>query len=238
MNLWIFNLANQRLPNSILEDSINKPWRAIPSGRLISEEARHLLLFCIPIVFLSTMYIGGNKESLFLMVLTWMYNDLGAAEENFIIRHINNALGFVTFGAGAAQVACGSLNTISYCWLLFIAAAISCTIQFQDMEDQEGDRMRFRKTLPIVLGDSATRKVNAITIVTFSMAAPAFWRLDLAGYLLPMSLGVLIGVRTLLRTDLAADKQTFKLWCLWLMMLYVLPFARSEVVWNTWLLVQ
>ncbi|KAH6714280.1 UbiA prenyltransferase family [Leptodontidium sp. 2 PMI_412] len=236
MNLWIFNLSNQRLPNSVLEDSINKPWRAIPSGRLTSEEARRLLLISIPAVFLATLYLGGSKESLFLMVLTWIYNDLGAAEEHFLIRHVNNALGFTTFGAGAAQVACGTLNTTTYYWLAIIATAITCTIQFQDMEDQEGDRMRLRRTLPIVLGDFQTRRINALTILAFSIVAPAFWQLSLAGYVLPIVLGSSIAIRTLIRKDLAADKQTFKLWCLWLMLLYVLPFAKNQAnVVDAWL---
>ena len=235
MNLWIFNLSNQRLPNSVVEDSINKPWRAIPSGRLTSEEARRILLVSIPAVFLTTLYLGGSKESLFLMVLTWIYNDLGAAEENFMIRHINNALGFTTFGAGAAQVACGSLNLTTYYWLAVIAAAITCTIQFQDMEDQEGDRMRFRRTLPIVIGDFQTRRINALTIIAFSFIAPAFWQLSLAGYLLPIFLGFTIAIRTLIKKDLAADRQTFKLWCLWLMLLYVLPFAKNQANVDAWL---
>lgn len=170
------------------------------------------------------------------MVLTWIYNDLGAAEENFLIRHINNALGFTTFGAGAAQVAtCGSLNYTTYYWLAVIAAAITCTIQFQDMEDQEGDRMRFRRTLPIVLGDFQTRRINALTIIVFSFIAPAFWRLSLVGYLLPTVLGYTIAIRTLIRKDLAADRQTFKLWCLWLMLLYVLPFAKNQANVDAWL---
>ncbi len=228
MNLWIFNLSNQRLPNAVLEDSINKPWRPIPSGRLTSEEARQILLISIPAVFLSTLYLGGTRESLFLMVLTRIYNDLGAAEGHFLLRHVNNALGFTTFGAGATQVARGSLNMSIYYWLAIIAAAITCTIQFQDMEDQEGDRMRFRKTLPIVLGDMMTRRINAITIIIFSLVAPIFWRLSFFGLLPPFSLGILIAIRTLFRKDLTSDKQTFKLWCLWLMLLYVLPFAKSE----------
>jgi len=85
-NLWIFNLANQRLPNSVLEDSINKPWRAIPSGRLTPTQARHILLISIPIVCLSTFYLGGREASAALMILTWVYNDLGAGDENFFVR--------------------------------------------------------------------------------------------------------------------------------------------------------
>ncbi|KAH7418708.1 UbiA prenyltransferase family-domain-containing protein [Cadophora sp. MPI-SDFR-AT-0126] len=228
MNLWIFNLANQRLPDAIAEDSINKPWRAIPSGRLTSKQARQILLASIPIVLFSTLYIGGSKESIFLMILTWMYNDLGAAEETFIVRNISNALGFISFGAGAAQVACGPLDMTAYYWSAVITAAITCTIQFQDMEDQEGDRARGRKTMPIVLGDSFTRLVNAHMIMLFSFVAPAFWQLPFTGFLLPLLLGLLIASKTLLRTDLMSDKQTFRLWCLWLMVLYVLPMARDR----------
>jgi 4-hydroxybenzoate polyprenyltransferase len=168
------------------------------------------------------------------MVLTWLYNDLGAADENFLIRHINNAFGFVTFGAGASQVACGfphhTLNSTAYIWLGVIAAVITCTIQFQDMEDQEGDRLRDRRTLPIVLGDVLTRRLNALVIIAFSLIAPAFWRLGIIGYLVPVILGLVIAGRTLVLKSLSADKQTFKLWCLWLVTLYLLPLAKGEGV--------
>jgi 4-hydroxybenzoate polyprenyltransferase len=225
-NLWIFNLANQRLPNSILEDSINKPWRAIPSGRLSSNAARYLLICSIPLVYISTLYLGGREESVILMVLTWIYNDLGAADENFFVRHINNALGFVGFAAGATQVLCGPLTTTTYEWLAVIAAVITFTVQFQDMEDQEGDRERGRRTLPIVLGDGLTRVVNALVILAFSFIAPAFWMLGWEGYVLPVVLGGAISGRTLFTTTLLADKKTFKLWCIWLIGLYLLPMFK------------
>jgi 4-hydroxybenzoate polyprenyltransferase len=229
-NLWLFNLANQRLPASILEDSINKPWRALPSGRLTPNAARYLLLCSIPLVYILTLLLGGRDESVILMVLTWIYNDLGAADENFFVRHINNALGFITFAAGATQVLCGypiyTLNVTAYQWLAVIAAVITFTIQFQDMEDQEGDRERARKTLPIVLGDRMTRFMNSIVILAFSFIAPAFWGLLWWGYILPVSLGSFIAVRTLSQRLVQADRKTFKLWCLWLVGLYLLPLLK------------
>ncbi len=231
-NLWIFNLANQRLPNSVLEDSINKPWRAIPSGRITPTQARHLLLVSIPIVCLSSFYLGGRGASAALTILTWAYNDLGAGDENFFVRHINNALGFVSFGAGASQVACGypdhTLNQDAYWWLGVIAAVITCTIQFQDMEDQEGDRLRNRKTLPIVCGDDLTRWGNAVVILLFSLFVPAFWRMGPVGYFLPVLLGIVIAGRTLFLRTLASDKQTFRLWCIWLTALYCLPVIKHH----------
>jgi 4-hydroxybenzoate polyprenyltransferase len=164
------------------------------------------------------------------MVLTWIYNDLGAADENFFVRHVNNALGFVTFAAGASQVLCGyplhTLNITSYKWLAVIAAVITFTIQFQDMEDQDGDRERGRRTLPIVFGDGLTRFVNAIVILAFSVFAPTFWRLGWSGYALPLGLGASIAARTLFVRSLKDDKKTFKLWCLWLVGLYLLPLFK------------
>jgi 4-hydroxybenzoate polyprenyltransferase len=231
LNLWVFNLANQRLPDSILEDSINKPWRAIPSGRITPTQARQLLLISIPLIIFSTLYLGARDESIILMVLTWIYNDLGAADENFLVRHINNAFGFAAFAAGATQVACGfpshSLNTTAYQWLAMIIVVIASTVQFQDMEDQEGDRMRNRRTLPIVLGDSLARWVNATAIIAFSLIAPAFWQFDISGFALQSVLGFLIATRSLLFRGLTADKRTFQLWCLWLIALYLLPLAKK-----------
>lgn len=168
------------------------------------------------------------------MVLTWIYNDLGAADENFLVRHVNNALGFITFSAGATQVACGfpthALNMTAYKWLSVIAAVITFTIQFQDMEDQEGDLMRNRRTLPIVLGDSLTRWVNAGVIISFSFIAPAFWRLGVLGYVSPVTLGVLIAGRTTMLKGVVADRQTFRLWCVWLIGLYLLPLIKRQGV--------
>ena len=52
VNLLMETIANQRLPESILEDSINKPWRPFPSKRLNEDQGRHLLLWMIPAIFL------------------------------------------------------------------------------------------------------------------------------------------------------------------------------------------
>lgn len=229
LNLWVFNLANQRLPDSILEDSLNKPWRAIPSGRLSPSSARHLLLASLPLVYLSTLHLGGRTESLVLMVLTWMYNDLGAADENFLLRHACNALGFVVFGAGAAGVACGDragLNPAAWKWLAVIAVTITCTIQFQDMEDQEGDRERERRTVPIVLGDGVARRVNAGAVVAASAMCALFWGLRPRACVLPVAFGGVIALRTYFWRSVKADRVTFKLWCLWLVGLYLLPLVR------------
>lgn len=80
LNLLLFNIANQRLPSSILEDAVNKPWRPLPSKRLDPNHARLLLLIMVPMVFLSSMYLEATLQVLHLLALTWMYNVLGSED--------------------------------------------------------------------------------------------------------------------------------------------------------------
>lgn len=137
INVLIFDLANQRLPDSIIEDSVNKAWRPIPSGRLSACEARRLLLAGLPIAILITFYTGGMEETIVMNTLVYMYNDLGGADENFVVRNLINAAGFICYSAGATRVACGhgqySLNEKAYQWLAIIGGIIFSTLQMQDM---------------------------------------------------------------------------------------------------------
>ncbi|KAJ5737964.1 UbiA prenyltransferase family [Penicillium malachiteum] len=60
-NSFIFALANQRLPESVEEDRLNKPRRPLPSGRMTP--------------------LGPWDETSLLFTLNWMYNDLGGGDE-------------------------------------------------------------------------------------------------------------------------------------------------------------
>jgi 4-hydroxybenzoate polyprenyltransferase len=231
LNLLIFDIANQRLANSILEDSVNKPWRPIPAKRITPAAARRLLLAAIPIVFGLTLWLGGMEETVAMMVLTWMYNDLAGADENYFIRNIINAFGFMCYSSGAARVACGygtyTLTTDAYCWIAIIGAIVFTTLQMQDMADQEGDKARNRGTAPLVLGDWTARWTIAVPVSIWSLFCPIFWQLDLFGYVAPVALGLLLAVRVICMRDVQSDKQTWKLWCVWTMSLYLLPLAKD-----------
>lgn len=137
INVLIFDLANQRLPDSIIEDSVNKAWRPIPSGRLSACQARRLLLAVLAIAVPVTFYTGGMEETIVMNTLVYMYNDLGGADENFVVRNLINAAGFICYSAGATRVACGhgqcSLNEKAYQWLAIIGGIVFSTLQMQDM---------------------------------------------------------------------------------------------------------
>jgi 4-hydroxybenzoate polyprenyltransferase len=234
LNVLLFGIANQRLPHSILEDSINKAWRPLPAGRLTEEDARRLLLFVIPVVFAASWVLGGMRETVALMVLTWMYNDLGAADEHFQLRNLINACGFMCYSAGATAVAAGyrsyALNSTAYTWIGMIGTVVLTSLSLQDLPDIEGDAARGRLTLPLLHGDVVARWAIAAPILLWSVLCPAFWGLGVAGWAVSLGFGGLVAFRLLLKRGVVEDKVSWKLWCLWTAVLYSLPLFKNGSV--------
>ena len=74
INLLPFAIDNQRQPESIQEDSLNKPWRVMPCQRLSSKAAKHLMLaFYVLAVFVS-FYLETLPQCLTLILLGCWYN--------------------------------------------------------------------------------------------------------------------------------------------------------------------
>ena len=227
LNLLIEVIANQRLASSIIEDSRNKPWRALPTQRLTPIEARRLLLWIIPLNYLTSLYLGGTQASVALVIFSYMYNDLGGANENYIVRNILNACGLTCFSVGATVVAAGygshALNQRAYIWMAMLSAVISSTVHTQDLADMEGDRLQGRKTAPLVHGETAVRWSIAVPVMAWSIFCPAFWQLNALGYVPSLSIGVSLSARVILHRSVEADKISWQMWCAWMMTLYLLP---------------
>lgn len=231
LNLLVFNLANQRLPSSLLEDSVNKPWRPLPSNRISGNEARRLLLMLIPCGLILSIFLGGLKETAAMLILTWMYNDLGGADENYLLRNLINAGGFMCHGSGATIIAAGSRDHVlrrdAYTWLAMIGGVIFTTLQVQDIPDMPGDAARGRRTLPLVHGEWIGRCSVAVPVAFWTFACPAFWQLGYMGHVLPAAVGSLVILRILTMRNVAADQTTYKIWCSWLTTLYILPLFKN-----------
>lgn len=242
LNLLVLDLANQRLPDSVAEDSLNKPWRPIPAGRLTPAAARHLLVCSIALTYVaSALLLGGVYETLLLLALNWLYNDLGLANGHWFLHSLMNAAGLTTMGAGALTVAyhhCGGVSDdetatlyrdAAYRWFFLCACVLLTTIQAQDLYDQEGDAARHRPTAPLVWGDGATRWSVAAAVLIWSVAVPALLGLRIPGdwvaYAAPAAAGAAVAARVLLRRGVAEDKATFKVWAVWLVCLYALPLT-------------
>ena len=233
LNLLIFDLANQRHPESVVEDTVNKPWRPLPSGRISIAQTRRLLLFALPVVLGINYYLGAWEETVLLFTLTWIYNDLGGGDDGFIVRNLVIAVAFSQYNKGALRVAARigfSVPPTAWWWLCITSGVIGTTMHIQDLKDQEGDRARNRHTAPLVLGDGPARWTIAIPTAIWSVACPTVWQLDFLGYALPVGVGMIIVIRVLLLRGFVADKRTWWLWTAWTGIIWMTPLLKDYSV--------
>ena len=237
INLLPFAIENQRQPSSIKEDSVNKPWRSIPSGRVSPQVALRLVLTLFPLAVIVSLFLGNLPQCLALILLGYWYNELNGADASCLIRNFINAGGFICFSSGAMQIAiggeCGARQNSIFAlgpfgwWYILIAFVVFTTVQTQDMPDQRGDAARNRKTVPLVMGDASARWTIAIPMTVWSCITPRLWRSSIVGYTTPAILGAVIAVRTLSVRSERGDEMTFRLWNLWLVSIYLLPLIKA-----------
>jgi 4-hydroxybenzoate polyprenyltransferase len=231
LNTLLFALHNQRQPSSISEDALNKPWRPLPSKRLTPREA-HKLLFAVytACIAVSLLFGAGLRECLALIALGYWYNDLGGADRSCVERNLLNASGYAAFNVGAVKIATANINvslsTQAQQWFGMIILTIFTTMHAQDLEDQVGDASRNRKTVPLVIGDANARWSLAVMVPLLSVLLPAFWKLGAGSFAVPVVLGLAIAGRFMGWRSVDADRLGFKLWNLWILVLYALPLLR------------
>ena len=233
INLLPFAIDNQRQPAAMLEDSVNKPWRPMPSKRVHPEQAKVWMLSLYPLAIIASMYVGGIRQCLALALLGVWYNDLRGADAHCFVRNIINACGFVCYASGAMEVALAQplpASTTLISWFAVIAAMVFTSVHSQDMADQEGDQLRGRKSVPLTIGDELSRWTIAVFVSAFSLFSPWFWGLALWAYLCPVILGAIVSLRSLVNRSVMDDKITFRLWNLWMVAIYCLPLVKRQSI--------
>ena len=229
-NLLPFTIGNQRQDGSILEDSENKPWRPLPSKRITKDDASDLMLFSYFLAFALSTFVGGTPQCVILMGLGYWHNDLGGGDGHYAIRNLLNGLGYLCFTSGSQAVisneATWSLKPAAYQWMLLLAVVIFTTIQAQDMRDQEGDRLRGRRTLPLVIGDKAARYSIVVSICFWSILCPMFWRLRAESFVLPCIFGAIVCGRFLFNRSAEEDRMSYRLYNIWIVCIYLLPLCK------------
>ncbi|KAK0672540.1 UbiA prenyltransferase family-domain-containing protein [Cercophora samala] len=235
INLLPFAIDNQRQAEAILEDRHNKPWRTMPSKRMTEQQAKTLMLFLYPVALFTSLWLGGTRQCLALMVLGYGYNDLNLADWSWVSRNIINAFGFCCFASGALEVTMefslsfsGEEDQTVVRWLAMIGGIVFSTVQTQDMADQVGDRLRGRKSMPLALGDGPARWITAVPMVGWSIICPWFWGVGVVVHVAVACLGLFIAYRTLTWRSIEADRRTFQLWNMWMACLYSLPLLSAS----------
>ncbi|KAI0014903.1 UbiA prenyltransferase family-domain-containing protein [Xylariomycetidae sp. FL0641] len=228
----VFELANQRSPASVREDCLNKPHRAIPSGQVTSDEMRRALLCLVPLAALFNHALDVTVPGLGILVLTWVYNDLGGGDglgRDTVIAAayalFNSASLLIALGPGAQQLSCGGIA-----WTAFVSAVILTTMQVQDLKDMAGDAARGRRTIPLAFGENLSRTSIAAFVTFWSVVAVCFWRPESAVVAaVPAVPGLITAVRVVLCRTPRADANTWRIWCLWTVALYLLPVLCAVV---------
>ncbi|PYH88427.1 hypothetical protein BO71DRAFT_454076 [Aspergillus ellipticus CBS 707.79] len=214
------------LPQSILEDHHNKPWRPLPTNRITPTQTRRLLLVAIPLFLAQNYWLGVWHETALIFVLTWVYNDLGGGDE--ICRDGVIALAYGLFNCASLRIMASGgggvedvyLTETGYLWIGIISGVILTTMQVQDLKDQVGDRTRGRQTIPIVLGERCSRVMVAGFVGLWTVVCVWYW--GVRGWCV-VGLGGMGGwvvLQVLFGRD---DAVAWRLWCGWLVGLYCLP---------------
>lgn len=236
VHLLLEDLANQRQPQSISEDAINKPWRPLPSGRISQTESLMLLQAGVPALALASLALSAFTPSATFMTLVWLYNDLEGSSTGPILRNVVNAAGLCCLGWGGHTVLMGkdSGQQIHWSqdwrlyWMLTTAGAIATTVHAQDMPDMKGDRARQRKTFPLLYGERLARWTLAVLVLLWSVILPMSCNVQNPTVrFISLGVGSSISVLTTLYQHEPSDKLVWNLWCFWLAGLYLLPLFRQ-----------
>ncbi|OLN85291.1 Digeranylgeranylglyceryl phosphate synthase [Colletotrichum chlorophyti] len=232
-SVLVFDLANQKAPESVAEDLVNKPWRPIPAGKVTPEQTRKAMLFAIPAALVFNYALDVWREGAFILIITWLYNDLRGGDE--LIRDVLIAIAYGLFNAASLKIAIGgdadvSISLEGYVWATIVSAVILTTMQVQDLKDQEGDRGRGRATIPLFFGDRASRLSLTALVPCWSCVCVYIWHVHLWVALLPILSGALVVVGVLRTQSPETDAQAWKMWCLWTVCLYSLPLVGDGFV--------
>lgn len=134
-------------------------------------------------------------------------------------------------GDGGDGVGGGVGTEVLQSWTLLIALVVATTVHAQDFPDIEGDRERGRQSMPLRYGHSVSRWSLAVLCVMWSMICLRFWHVSLGVWWVPtMGVSCPMAALTLTRGGLDVDEVVWKLWCLWMVVLFTLPLCGSDLV--------
>ncbi|KZV62341.1 hypothetical protein PENSPDRAFT_712055 [Peniophora sp. CONT] len=212
MQLLYFCIANQVFDPE--EDSLNKPWRPIPAGRISVRGANILRAAVLPVCIALSWYWGVMPQCIAGTLLGSAYNDFNFGA-HWAPRHASVAVMYAVLHSGAAHVACDScsdeLNVNNLFRHTVSALVILTTIQAADFRDAEGDAARGRSTIPLCWPSLARPSmpmlmlVWSVVVCMLSSAQGTFW------HAIFTLLGLAIGLRFQYLTTPKHDRRSY-LW--------------------------
>lgn len=155
-------------------DSINRPDRPIPSGRISQKTALHLSLSLFGTGILLSFFLG--PICLFLAVFNSLLLILYASTLKRMALMGNMVIGYLTgslflFG-GAPEIFNGmGIRSNVILFLLAFLATVSREI-VKDIQDMEGDMKAGARTLPITIGKERSARIAGVLGLTGVILSP------------------------------------------------------------------
>ena len=235
--LWIclasvvFNMANQRLPASVLEDTLNKPHRPVPSGLVTPDQLRQaILVLVLPIIGWSYC-LGVGQQMSFLFVIVWLYCDMEGGDSHFAVRNGFLAMIYGTTYYCSLRIATGPIHvptTAATYWIGMLAMVIFTTLHIQDYRDEEGDAAKGRGTIPVRFSAKVARILFALPMTFWMIFIPTYWQLPILGWALCIVPGVAAVMHLLLLRGPEEDERAYQIWAVWTLTLFFVPFLKSQ----------
>lgn len=167
--LYILTFCMLNQVNSVEEDTINKPYRPLPSG-LITRRQTWIRIIIYSMLFLCfAAFLHIFWISVAWQIVTYFLNVFGGSNHWITKNLVGMTVG--TFLLLAAQWEIASpgervdMSTVLY-WS-FISLWAGFALPIQDFRDVKGDRQMGRKTLPLAIGDKNGRNLMAVEYILF-----------------------------------------------------------------------
>ncbi|KAJ7160989.1 UbiA prenyltransferase family-domain-containing protein [Mycena filopes] len=228
--VWIhllqFNMANQ-MSNSE-EDSLNKPYRPIPSGLITAQKTRILRWILMPVCLGISWSYNVFSAGISLTLAFIAYNEFGL-DNYWYTKNFLNAIGLVSWNVGATTIISGA-ESMQGTWLApwISIALISSTIHIQDFRDVVGDKQQGRTTFPVVMPEFS-RLASSIIILVWSVILPVYCNPNIPAAVLLVFCGLAISLRLMYKRDEADDKISLRVYMFWLTVAQTMPLSIPSV---------
>jgi 4-hydroxybenzoate polyprenyltransferase len=222
--IYAFCLANQA--TGIEEDRRNKPHRPLVTGAVSIRGAWTRWAVVMALFALVGAWFGVLEYAIGWQVIIVAHNVVRGAR-SWVVKNLSNSLGLVVQLAAAWQMV-APVPASAWRWIWVMAIIVFPLIPVQDLRDMDGDREAGRRTLPLILGERATRIFLTVgfalapLVIHFALMRPAgdrpsVWITD--AVLAIVSL--VVGVRVLLLRTPRKDHQTYMLFTYWYCLLLI-----------------
>jgi geranylgeranylglycerol-phosphate geranylgeranyltransferase len=165
----VFITAGGNALNDICDieiDRINKPKRPLPAGLISVAGARRFMIAMFVLGNLASLFLGFWPFVISLLLVTpllyWYAKHLRnvALAGNIVVAFLSS-MTFIYAAVAFGDIRVGYVPAV-YCFMISLIREI-----VKDLEDLDGDGANESNTLPVSIGENATRVVAGIMILLF-----------------------------------------------------------------------